>query len=103
MMEPFMPNASFKKPDENEARPLLNFCRLKQTSDQRLQPLIDRIFSRTYLVKDYAAAQRIAKDFNVTAISPDLQVVYAGAFITKVGVQQHKSDRMSALLQIQSL
>ena len=37
------------------------------------------------MVRDYQSALRIAKDNGLTCITSELQVVYAGAFITKVG------------------
>ena len=37
------------------------------------------------MVKDYQTALEIAKSNGLTCITPQLQVVYAGAFITKVG------------------
>ena len=39
------------------------------------------------MVRDYSAALRIAKENGLTCVTPELQVVYAGAFITKVGSQ----------------
>lgn len=33
----------------------------------------------------------VARDYNLTCITPDLQIVYAGAFITRVG-QYNKSQ-----------
>jgi chromosome segregation ATPase len=72
-------------PDAADAAPLKNFITLKAGSDARLLKLIDSFFSKVVLVKDYATAMNVAKDYNLTCITRDLQVVYAGAFITKVG------------------
>jgi hypothetical protein len=37
------------------------------------------------LVADYKKALEYAKDYNLTCITPKLEVVYAGAFMSKVG------------------
>ena len=60
------------------------------------------------VVQDYATALRIAKDHGLTCITPNLQVVYAGAFITKVGQgaregSQNENNRVTLYSQIQEL
>ena len=37
------------------------------------------------MVPDYSTALQVAKDHGLTCVTPDLQIVYAGAFITRVG------------------
>ena len=51
----------------------------------RLLKLVNNTFCKVVMVKDYESALRIAKDSGLTCVTPELQVVYAGAFITKVG------------------
>jgi chromosome segregation ATPase len=72
-------------PNPSEAKPISDFCKLKGASDPRLAPLVHNMLHKVFMVKDYQLAMEIAKDFNLTCVTPDLQVVYAGAFITKVG------------------
>ena len=68
-----------------DAKSVLEFVRLKPNADVRLQKLIINTFCKVVMVKDYASALRIAKESGLTCITPELQVVYSGAFITKVG------------------
>lgn len=49
------------------------------------------------MVKDYPKAMQIAKEFGVTCVTPDLQVVYGGAFITKVGASRTNLDNRVTL------
>lgn len=48
------------------------------------------------MVRDYEAALRIAKDNGLTCVTPELQVVYAGAFITKVGSLGHTANNSAS-------
>jgi hypothetical protein len=47
--------------------------------------LIETIFSKTVLLKTYEEGMQVAREHNLTCITSDLEVVYAGAFLTKVG------------------
>ena len=85
-----------------DVKPLIDFVALKTTADRRLQKLVENTFSKVVLVKDYQTALRVAKDNNLTCVTPDLQVVYKGAFITKVG-SKSASDNRVALYQRISL
>ncbi len=68
-----------------EVRPLMKFISLKEGSDPRIARLISKVFSKFVLVQSYQLAMSVAKDYNLTCITPDHQIVYAGAFITQVG------------------
>lgn len=74
-----------KYPERADAKPLVSLVTLKENSDPRLQKLVHNAFSKIMLVKDYKTAMEIARNHNLTCITTDLQIVYAGAFITKVG------------------
>ena len=65
--------------------PLWNQVRVKEGTDPRISRIIKNTLSKTVLVKNYQVGLEIAKTFNLTCITPDLQIVYAGAFITKFG------------------
>ena len=53
------------------------------------------------LVKDYDQGIIEAKQNNFTCVTPDLQVVYPGAFITKVGhYNRAQADRLTVFNQI---
>ena len=66
-------------------KPILDFVRLKNGVDSRLQILLNNVFGKVVMVPDYSTALQVAKDHGLTCVTPELQVVYAGAFITKVG------------------
>jgi chromosome segregation ATPase len=55
---------------------------LKDGSDPRLARLISKVFGKFVLVSNYTLAMQIAKENNLTCITPDHQIVFAGAFIT---------------------
>lgn len=64
---------------------MLDIVRLSASADPRLQDLLENIFSKVVLVRTYDEGMQVAKEHNLTCITADLEVVYAGAFITKVG------------------
>ena len=68
-----------------EAKPLLKMVKLKDGADKRLTKLLLNILCNVVMVKDYTIALSIAKQHGLTCVTPNLQAVYAGAFITKVG------------------
>lgn len=79
--------AALHRPPASEAKPISDFVCLKENADKKLQGLVHNMLYKVYMVRDYNTAMQIAKDYNLTCVTPDLQVVYAGAFITKVGAQ----------------
>ena len=48
------------------------------------------------MVKDYESALRIAKQNGLTCVTPELQVVFAGAFITKVGSEGRAANNAAS-------
>jgi chromosome segregation ATPase len=84
-----------------DARPILDYIRVKDT---RLESLVHNIFYKVVMVRDYPTAMQYAKSHNITCVTPDLQVVYAGAFITKVGnTRVSDGGRLANLLKISSM
>lgn len=61
------------------------FVTLKADADARIAKLVHNTFSKVALVTSYALAMDVARDYHLTCITPDLQLVHAGAFITQVG------------------
>jgi len=55
-----------------DARRILDFVRLKPGADLRLQKLITNTFCKVVMVRDYEAALRIAKENNLTCVTPEL-------------------------------
>ena len=64
---------------------MLDIVKLSRSADPRLQHLVSKIFAKVVLVRSYDEGMQIAKEHNLTCITTDLEVIYAGAFITKVG------------------
>ena len=81
--------------------------KLKDGADKRLTKLLLNILCNVVMVKDYATALSIAKQHGLTCVTPNLQVVYAGAFITKVGQQvrdgNQSESKVALYSQIQEL
>ena len=96
------PDKQRRYPDSNEVMPLYKQLRLKEETDPRLVKLIHNIFAKVVLVKNYPLAMEIARDYNLTCVTPDLQIVYAGAFITRVGqYNKSQSDRVGLYRKVQ--
>ena len=59
-------------PASNDVRSMIEFVKLKPTADKRLENLVQNIFSKVVMVKEYSKALTIAKDFKLTCVTPDL-------------------------------
>jgi len=55
-----------------DVKPLIDFVSLKASADKRLLRLVQNTFSKVVLVRDYQTALKVAKDRNLTCITPDL-------------------------------
>ena len=64
---------------------MMDVVRLSPEADPRLMNIVQNIFSKVILVKTYDEGMQIAKDHNLTCITGNLEIVYAGAFLTRVG------------------
>ena len=86
---------------------MLDIVQLAATADRRLQPLLESIFAKVVLVKSYDEGMQVAKEHNLTCITADLEVVYAGAFISKVGhynrAQQARFSIYQQIFKIKSI
>lgn len=83
------------------AKSLLDIVSLTPSADPRLQCLLESIFGKVVLVRQYEEAMQVAKDHDLTCITADLEVVYAGAFISKVGhYNRAQMDRFSVYQQL---
>mmetsp|Transcript_4485 Transcript_4485/g.6706 ORF Transcript_4485/g.6706 Transcript_4485/m.6706 type:complete len:323 (+) Transcript_4485:2037-3005(+) len=70
----------------------------------KIDNLVRDIFHKVVLVPTYDDGMRIAKDHNLTCITSDLQVVYAGAFLTRGGhYNRSQMDRYTLYASIRSL
>lgn len=84
------------RPVPSGVKSMLDVVQLSKSADPRLQILMESIFSKVVLLKTYEEGMQVAKDHNLTCITADLEVVYAGAFLTKVGhYNRAKLDKYS--------
>lgn len=91
-------------PDRSDVRPLHTLVKLKFDADNRLSKLVHNLFSKVLLVRDYPVAMQVAKEWNLTCITADLQIVHAGAFITHVGsYNRSQSDRVTLFRKVSLL
>lgn len=80
---------------------MLDIVQLNSQADPRLNTLIQNIFGKVVLVKSYEEGMQVAKQNQLTCITTDLQVVYSGAFISKVGhYDRNRMARFSIYQQI---
>lgn len=83
---------------------MLDIVRLVPGADARLQHLLENIFGKVVLVRGYDEAMQVAKQHNFTCITADFEVVYAGAFISKVGhYNRAQMDRFAGYKQLATL
>lgn len=73
------------KPVPQGVKSMLDIVQLSPSADRRLELLRSSIFAKVVLVKSYDEGMQVAKEHSLTCITADLEVVYAGAFISKVG------------------
>ena len=83
-----------KYPDSKSTQPLTSMVGLKENSPAELQRLVKHMFGKIVLVEDYQTALYVAQQFNLTTITPDFQMVHAGAFLAKVGQYSGKAERV---------
>ena len=53
-------------------KPILDFVRLKNGVDSRLQILLNNVFGKVVMVPDYSTALQVAKDHGLTCVTPEL-------------------------------
>lgn len=91
-------------PNRADVRPLHTLVKLKVDADNRLAKLAHNLFSKVLLVKDYSVAMSVAKEWNLTCITADLQIVHAGAFITQVGsYNRSQADRVTLYRKVSQI
>jgi chromosome segregation ATPase len=83
---------------------MMEVVKVNSSADPRIEGLVQNIFSKVVLVKSYDDGMRVAKDHNLTCITADLEIVYAGAFLTRVGhYNRSQMDRYSIYQQVQKV
>lgn len=92
-----------------DSSPLVNFIRIKSgiisnfdLYKKDLENLIDKIFGKTLLVKNYDTGLNLAKQVNMNCITRDNEIIYAGAILTKIGSNDNQRQRLNFYEQINS-
>lgn len=86
-----------------EVKSMLDLVCLTADADPRLDVLLHNIFGGVVLTKTYDQAMQVAKVHDLTCITTDLQVVYAGAFLTNAGhYNRAASDRYALYQQLKT-
>jgi structural maintenance of chromosome 3 (chondroitin sulfate proteoglycan 6) len=91
-------------PQTSDAVPLIQFIDLVDHSNKNtLYPIIEKIFGKCLLVKNYEVAMNLAKNYKLTCVTPENEIVFAGAYITKVGHYDYKRNRCALYDIIQEI
>jgi structural maintenance of chromosome 3 (chondroitin sulfate proteoglycan 6) len=108
-------NKPINYPSSSDAVPFIQFIEIKeeflkeysQSQGQsqnnlknQLTPIIQKLFGKCLLVKNYEVGMKFAKQFDMTCITAENEVVYAGAFVTKVGYYDYRRNRATLYDQI---
>ena len=64
---------------------MMEVVKLAPEADPRIGYLVQNIFSKVVLVRNYDEGMTVAKDHNLTCITGELEIVYSGGFLTRVG------------------
>jgi len=95
-----MPVKDYKYPtgeDENEKNcaPLIEHVSLLEGTDARVWRICKHTFGKALLVKDYKSAIKLAKEKNFHCVTIECEVVYAGGFVSRVGLYDLRRERVS--------
>jgi septum formation topological specificity factor MinE len=66
-----------------------------------IRKLVNNILCKYMLVKDYSVALTYAKEYHINCITAEQEIVYADAFLCRVGREEHTAE--SRLLAYQKL
>eukprot|EP01017_Pseudomicrothorax_dubius_P041211 TRINITY_DN6566_c0_g1_i5.p1 TRINITY_DN6566_c0_g1~~TRINITY_DN6566_c0_g1_i5.p1 ORF type:complete len:1138 (+),score=257.98 TRINITY_DN6566_c0_g1_i5:67-3480(+) len=61
--------------------------------------LMSHFFGGILFVRNFVTAMKFAKDHKLNCVSYDGEIVYAGGFLTKVGLYDKRSDKVSQYLE----
>lgn len=75
----------------------------EEYEDAGLEPLIKNLVGGNLMVRTLEEAQKFAKKYDCNCISFDGEIVFAGAFLTKLGYTDKKNDRLKNYLEYRVL
>jgi chromosome segregation ATPase len=94
-------------PNSHDCFPLINEINVSNKVDSSkqkdIQTIVDSIFGKAVVVKDYQMAMKLSKEFSVTCVTAEYQVVNPGAIVTRVGLFDSKKERITPYSNIKEL
>jgi len=92
-------------PSTSEAVPFLNCIEIKPEilkilSEEKIIPIINKIFGKSMLVKNYEVGLKLAKQHNMNCVTPENEIIYSGAFMSKIGYYDFKRQRVNLYDQL---
>jgi structural maintenance of chromosome 3 (chondroitin sulfate proteoglycan 6) len=95
--------AQINYPTTSDAVPFVQFIEIREEFLHRqseILPIIYKLFGKCLLVKNYEVGLKLAKTYNMSCITAENEVIYAGGYVTKVGYYDFKKQRCSLYEQI---
>jgi structural maintenance of chromosome 3 (chondroitin sulfate proteoglycan 6) len=83
-----------KYPESQHALPLIKHI-APIPGFEHIQPILESIFNKALLVKNYETALKYAKSHNLTCVTIQCEVVYGGAFINRAGLYDITKEKIS--------
>jgi structural maintenance of chromosome 3 (chondroitin sulfate proteoglycan 6) len=86
-----------------DAIPLIKHIKIKDEyimREDELRPILQKFFGKCLLVKNYEIGTRYAKQYHMNCITPENEIIYADAFMTKVGYYDYKRQRLNLYEQL---
>ncbi len=68
-----------------------------------IRPLIENIFGKTLLVRNYQTATVIAKKYKLNCVTSEGELVYAGSYLTKLGFYDVREESITMYLQYKGI
>lgn len=102
-------NKHFNYSELKDSSPLINYIKIKaniipnfEKYQADLHNLINKIFGKTLLVKNYETGLKLAKQAYMNCVTRDNEIIYAGAILTKIGSYDNQRQRLNFYEQISS-
>ncbi|MDR3582662.1 MAG: chromosome segregation SMC family protein [Candidatus Pacebacteria bacterium] len=100
-----MPVKDYKYPTVEEDKektcaPLIEHVTLGENVDPKVWRICRHTFGKALLVKDYKTAIKLAKEKNFHCVTIECEVVYAGGFVSRVGLYDLRRERVTLYSRI---
>ena len=81
-------------PTGSDSIALIKQIKIKEGISFDLTPIVKYIFGKSLLVRNQDVANRYAKEYKLHCVTPDGQMVYAGAYMMRAGFHDSKKERI---------